>query len=72
MKSLIIGPTLNFNKKLNRQSLNKKFRTHISKSMVSMPGKDKQCIIPINETITRKSLCVGGEKISTFPKQKAL
>ena len=37
-----------------------------------MPGKDKQCIIPINEAITGKSLCVGGEKISTFPKQKAL
>ena len=29
-----IGPTLNFNKRLYRQSLNKKFGTHISKPMI--------------------------------------
>ena len=29
-----IGPTLNFNEKLFRQSLNKKFGTHIRKSMI--------------------------------------
>ena len=29
-----IGPTLNFNERLYRQSLNKKFGTHISKSMI--------------------------------------
>ena len=28
-----IGPTFNFNEKLYRQSLNKKFGTHINKSM---------------------------------------
>ena len=29
-----IGPTLHFNEKLFRQSLNKKFGTHIRKSMI--------------------------------------
>ena len=38
-EKLNIGPTLNFNEKLNRQSLNKKFSTHINKSMISMPLK---------------------------------
>ena len=33
-EKLNIGPTLNFNKRLYRQSLNKKFGTHISKSMI--------------------------------------
>ena len=28
------GPTLNFNERLHRQSLNKKFGTHINKSMM--------------------------------------
>ena len=37
-----------------------------------MPCKGKQCTIPIDMLINRKSLCGGGEKISTFPKQKAL
>ena len=36
-EKLNIGPTLSFNEKLNRQSLNKKFSTHINKSMISMP-----------------------------------
>ena len=29
-----IDPTLNFNERLYRQSLNKKFGTHINKSMI--------------------------------------
>ena len=29
-----IGPTLNFNERLYRQPLNKKFGTHINKSMI--------------------------------------
>ena len=29
-----IGPTLNFNERLYRQSLNKKFGTHINKPMI--------------------------------------
>ena len=33
-EKLNIGPTLNFNERLYRQSLNKKFGTHISKSMI--------------------------------------
>ena len=33
-EKLNIGPTLNFNERLNRQSLNKKFGPHISKSMI--------------------------------------
>ena len=36
-EKLNIGPTLNFNEKLNRQSPTKKFSTHIKKSMISMP-----------------------------------
>ena len=36
-EKLNIGPTLNFIEKINGQSLNKKFGTHISKSMISMP-----------------------------------
>ena len=31
---LNIGPTLNFNERLYSQSLNKKFGTHINKSMI--------------------------------------
>ena len=33
-EKLNIGPTLNFNEKFYRNSLNKKFGTHISKSMI--------------------------------------
>ena len=33
-EKLNIGPTLNFNERLYRQSLNKKFVTHIRKSMI--------------------------------------
>ena len=33
-KKLNIGPTLNFNERLYRQPLNKKFGTHINKSMI--------------------------------------
>ena len=33
-EKLNIGPTLNFNEKLYRQSLNNKFGTHINKSMI--------------------------------------
>ena len=33
-EKLNIGPILNFNEKLYRQSLNRKFVTHINKSMI--------------------------------------
>ena len=33
-EKLNVGPTLNFNKRLYRQSPNKKFGTHIHKSMI--------------------------------------
>ena len=33
-ENLIIDPTLNFNQRLYRQSLNKKFCTHTNKSMI--------------------------------------
>ena len=33
-EKLNIGPTLDFSERLCRQSLNKKFRTHINKSMI--------------------------------------
>ena len=33
-EKLNISPTLNFNERLYRQSLNKKFDTHINKSMI--------------------------------------
>ena len=33
-EKLNIGPTLNFNERLYRQSLNKKFGTHTKKSMI--------------------------------------
>ena len=33
-EKLNIGPNLNFNERLYRQSLNKKFGTNISKSMI--------------------------------------
>ena len=33
-EKLNIGPTLNFNERLYRQSQNKKFGTHINKSMI--------------------------------------
>ena len=33
-EKLNIGPTFNFNERVYRQSLNKKFGTHISKSMI--------------------------------------
>ena len=33
-EKLNIGPFLNFNKRLYRQSLNKKFGTHLTKSMI--------------------------------------
>ena len=33
-EKLNIGPTLNFNERLYRQSLNKKFGTHINKPMI--------------------------------------
>ena len=33
-EKLNIGPTLNFNERLYRQSLNKKFGTHINKFMI--------------------------------------
>ena len=33
-EKLNIGPTLNFNERLYRQSLNKKFGTHINKSII--------------------------------------
>ena len=51
-----VGPTLNFNERLYRQSLNKKFDTCINKSAIFNALKDKQCSIPIDVFISRKSL----------------
>ena len=51
-EKLNIGPTLNFDEKLYRQSLNKKFDTHINKSTIFNALKDKQCIIPVNKVIS--------------------
>ena len=42
-EKLNIGPTLNFNEKLYRQSLNKKFDTHTHKQIY-----DLQCLEKIN------------------------
>ena len=41
-EKLNIGPTLNFNERLYKQSLNKKFGTHINKIY------DLQCLEKIN------------------------
>ena len=51
-EKLNIGPTLNFDEKLYRQSLNKNFDTHINKSTIFNALKDKQCIIPVNKVIS--------------------
>ena len=55
-EKLNIGPTLNFDEKLYRQSLNKNFDTHINKSTIFNALKDKQFIIPVNKVISWKSL----------------
>ena len=55
-EKLNIGPTLNFNERLYRQSLRKKFGTHINKSMIFNALKNKQCSIPIDMLINRNSL----------------
>ena len=47
------SPILNFN---NRQSLNKKFSTHVGKSMIFKTFKNKQCIIPRNKVISGSPL----------------
>ena len=51
-EKLNIGPTLNFDEKLYRQSLNKNFDTHINKSTIFNALKDKQFIIPVNKVIS--------------------
>ena len=73
-EKLNIGPTLNFNEKLYRQSLNKKFGTQTHKQIY-----DLQCLEKINSVaflymkLLMENLCgAGGEKNCTFPKQKAL
>ena len=72
-EKLNIGPTLNFNEKLYRQSLNKKFGTQTHKQIY-----DLQCLEKINSVaflymkLLMENLCGGGEKNCTFPKQKAL
>ena len=38
-KKLIIEPTLDFNKRLNGQFVNKKFRKHFQKSMILKASK---------------------------------
>ena len=48
------GPILNVNKQGIWQSLNKKFGTHVQKSMVFKTLKNKQCIISRNKVISRK------------------
>ena len=47
------GPMLNVNEKLYRQSLNKKFGTHIEKPMVFKTFKNKQSILR-NKVISGK------------------
>ena len=69
-EKLNIGPTLNFNERVYRQSLSKKFGTHISKSTIFNALKDKQCSIPIEVLINRKSLC--GEKKLVLSQNKRL
>ena len=51
-EKLNIGPTLNFDEKLYRQSLNKNFDTHINKSTIFNALKDKQFIILVNKVIS--------------------
>ena len=51
-EKLNIGPTLNFDEKLYRQSLNKNFDTHINKSTIFNALKDKQFIILVNKIIS--------------------
>ena len=67
---------LNFSKRLYRQSLKKKFGTHVEKSMVfkilkKTPKKQKktQCIISRNKVIRGKPRGGGvGEKFNTSQK----
>ena len=67
-EKLNIGPILNFNEKLYRQSLNKKFNTHINKSTLFNALKNKQCIIPVNKVISGNSLWGGGDYYFTKTK----
>ena len=72
-EKLNIGPTLNFNEKLYRQSLNKKFRTQTHKQIY-----DLQCLEKINSVaflymkLLMENLCGGGWKKLYFPKTKGL
>ena len=47
------GPNLNANKNLHRQSLSKKFGTHVEKSIVFKTFKNKQCVIPRTKVISK-------------------
>ena len=64
-------PILNFSKRLYRQSLEKKFGTHVEKSKVfkilkKKQQQKKQCIIPRNKVILGKpSGGEVGEKFNT-------
>ena len=51
------GPNLNIHKRVIWQSLNKKFGTHIEKSMVFKTFKNKQCIALRSKFISGKSPC---------------
>ena len=62
------GPILSFNKRLSRQSLNKKFGIHFEKSMVFKTLKNKQSIIPGNKVVSGKP-CGGGENL-VLPKSQ--
>ena len=72
-EKLNIGPTLNFNEKLYRQSLNKKFGTQTHKQIY-----DLQCLEKINSVaflymkLLMENLCGGGWKKLYFPKTKGL
>ena len=63
-EKLNIGPTLNFNEKLYRQSLNKKFGTQTHKQIY-----DLQCLEKINSVaflymkLLMENLCGGVKKI---------
>ena len=58
------GPNFDLNKKLYRQSLNKKFGTYVQQFMVFKSFK-KQCIIPRKKVINGKPL---GVRNFVFPK----
>ena len=62
-KKLNTDRTLNFNRRLYRQSLNKKFGTHIHKSTILRPWKNKPCGICCKLRYQQKTF-VGVKKLA--------